>query len=102
MIADHVVPRNSDQPDRLVQRFERIQIVEGDVSKGNAECVFLIANQLRNHVVHRVLDFLVVARLRVAKQKDLERLRFVLTVKREVNRLGKSTRWFDSSKFELG
>ena len=61
------------------------QIIKHDVAKGNAKCG-IGPNQLLNHIMGNVIDFLLVSWLRITKHNGFERRWFGLAIEREVNR----------------
>ena len=101
VIADDVVPGDADQGDGRVERLEERQVVEHDVAERDAERRFG-PDQFGHDVVSDVVDFFLVAWLRVAEHDRAELVRLILRVEREVDRLGQRACRFDARVLALG
>ena len=100
VIAEDVVPGNANQTDRLGQRPDHIQIIEGDIAQCHSKGS-LGAPGIGNHVVGNVVDLSQIPRLGVPKQNHPKNLRLLLRSQRKVDRLGQRPTRRDSCKTQL-
>ncbi len=85
VVADHVVPRHAHEPERLGERVEHVEVVKHDVAHGRPKDDPLLLRQFLDDVMRDIVDLLLVARLRVAKQEHGERVTHVLAVQWKVD-----------------
>jgi len=104
VIAQHIVPRDPDERDRLVVRFEDAEIVEDNVPQRYAKrrAMPFLCDHLLDNVMRHVFDLLNIARLRIAEEQGLELIRLLLRRERKVNRFRERPRWWNSSEFLRG
>ena len=79
MVADDVVPRDSNERHELRLCLEEIQIVEHDVAQRDAEGR-VGSDQFFDDIVSDEVQFLLISRLRIAKHQGFERFWFLLRI----------------------
>ena len=87
VIPNHVVPRDSNQSDRLIQRLHQRKVIKNNIAKRHAKsCVMALLHQnLLNHIMLNVFHFFEIPRLRITKEECFKLLRFALVTKRKIN-----------------
>ena len=97
VIAQHIVPRHSDQTQGRVQRLEGRQIVKRDIAQTYPKCR-LGTDQLRHHGLGQVAHLAVITRLRIAAEQRFEPVRFLPRAQRKIDRLRKRSGGWDTGK----
>ena len=100
MIANHVVPGNSQQRDGPVEGAHGVEIVEGNVAQCDSKRCFG-SDEFLDDIVRDPVNFFLVARLGVAEHDGFELIRFADLVHGEVHRRRQWAGWFDSFEVQL-
>lgn len=102
MVAEDVVPRQADVGDGLVERLIELKVVEHDIAEADSEFAVLVggvANDLLDDVVRHIVNFCLVAGLRIAEHHDAEFVWFGFWSESEVNGRGEGASGLDTFIF---